>query len=142
MLLALPVQAEPESPMYWRRRFRGEADQARVVRAFAGHLLAGLPTLDDVLLVLNELVVNAVRHTRSGRDGGHFTVEVTQCPNTVAVSVADEGGPTSPGLPAARPEDLWECGRGLLTVDAVAAHWSWTGDVGGRTVRAIFNAAV
>ncbi|MFD0856702.1 ATP-binding protein, partial [Actinomadura adrarensis] len=102
MLAALSVQAEPQAPMYWRRRFPGETDQARVVRAFAGHLLVGLPALDDVLLVLNELVVNAVLHTRSGEDGGHFTVEISQDPRVVLVSVTDEGGPAAPSVRPAR----------------------------------------
>jgi anti-sigma regulatory factor (Ser/Thr protein kinase) len=142
MLLAPSVQAEPQVPMYWRRRFRGETDQARVVRAFAGQLLAGFPALDDVLLVLNELVVNSLRHTRSGEDGGHFVVEISQDARVVLVSVTDEGGPNVPVLRAAHApcmvDDLWESGRGLLTVEALAARWSWTGDVTGRTVHATF----
>jgi serine/threonine-protein kinase RsbW len=142
MLVALPVQVETQVPMYWRRRFPGENDQARVVRAFAGHLLAGFPGLDDVLLVLNELVVNAVRHTRSGADGGHFVVEVHQDEDGVTVAVADEGGPKEPVVRGggAPPELLWqlESGRGMLTVEALADHWSWDGDADGRTVRAAF----
>ena len=143
MSLALPVQAEPEAPMYWRRRFRGEIEQARVVRAFARHLPAGFAVLDDVLLVLNELMVNAVRHTRSGEDGGHFIVEISQNARVVLVSVTDEGGSS---IPAACPahgaggDDLWESGRGLLTVEALTACWSWTGDATGRTVHASFPA--
>ena len=144
MLVALPVQAEPRAPMYWRRRFLGETDQARVVRAFAAHLLAGFPALDDVLLVLNELVVNALRHTRSGEDGGHFIVEISQDTRVVLVSVTDEGGPSTPSRrPAQVPSEitaLRECGRGLLTVEALAGRWSWTGDSTGRTVHATFAA--
>lgn len=66
MLLAVSVP-EHESAMYWRREFRGRPDQVRLVRAFAAHLLAEFPALDDVLLVLDELAVNAIQHTRSGR---------------------------------------------------------------------------
>jgi serine/threonine-protein kinase RsbW len=134
MVLAVPVPTE--TPMYWRRDFPGEPDQVRVVRAFAAHLLAGFPALDDVLLVLNELVVNALHHTRSGDEGGRFTVEMRQDVAGVTVCVADEGGPGEPCL--TEPSDLAESGRGLLTVDTLAAHWSWTGDARGRTLRATF----
>jgi serine/threonine-protein kinase RsbW len=142
MLLAPPVQAEPQAPMYWRRRFPGKNDQARTVRAFAAHLLAGFPALDDVLLVLNELVANAVRHTRSGQEGGHFTVEISQDARVVLPSVTDEGGPKCPRRLAVtgRVDELWESGRGLLTVEALTAHWRWTGDATGRTIHATFRA--
>ncbi|GAA2432660.1 hypothetical protein GCM10010191_53370 [Actinomadura vinacea] len=142
MLLAVPVSADSEAPLYWRREFRGEPAEVRVVRAFAAHLLDGFPALDDVLLVLDELVVNALRHTRSGQDGGCFAVGVRWDAVEVTTWVSDEGGP---GEPCVRgPVDveeldvLPECGRGLLTVDALVTRWSWTGDFRGRTVRACF----
>ncbi|WP_153533483.1 ATP-binding protein [Actinomadura macrotermitis] len=136
MLLAESVPAESAASMYWRRVFHGKADQVRLVRAFAAHLLAGFPSLDDVLLVLDELAVNAVRHTRSGRDGGRFTVEVGMDVAGVIVYVTDQGGPGEPRLRDII--DLAEGGRGLLTVEALTASWSWTGDARGRTVRATF----
>ncbi|MFC5753637.1 ATP-binding protein [Actinomadura rugatobispora] len=143
MLLTVPVSADSEAPLYWRREFRGRPDQVRVVRAFAAHLLDGFPALDDVLLVLDELVVNALRHTRSGRDGGCFTVGLRWEEDGVTAWVSDEGGPGKPGVrQPADPEaidELPECGRGLLTVDALVTQWSWTGDVRGRTVRACFS---
>ncbi|WP_433334529.1 ATP-binding protein [Spirillospora sp. CA-294931] len=137
MLLAVPEYADLEPQMYWRRDFPGTADQARAVRVFAATLFAACPVLDDVLLVLDELVVNALRHTRSGLEGGRFTVEVRQDADGIAVSVADEGGARVPRV----PDDLFELaesGRGLLTVAALATRWSWHGDVRGRTVRASF----
>lgn len=73
MLQMIPRKADPV-PMYWRRTFPGEAAQARAVRGFAGPLLAGCPAYDDALLALDELVVNSLRHTKSGQAGGHFTV--------------------------------------------------------------------
>ncbi|NKZ09209.1 ATP-binding protein, partial [Actinomadura latina] len=39
--------------------------------------------------------------------------------------VTDQGGPGEPTL--RNPAELAEGGRGLLTVDALAASWSWTG---------------
>jgi anti-sigma regulatory factor (Ser/Thr protein kinase) len=136
MPLAAPVHADADSPMYWRRDFPGRLDQAQAVRAFAAHLLAGCPVLDDILLVLNELVVNALRHTRSGDAGGRFAVEVLQDMACVTVQVADQGGMTEPQIRDVI--HLEESGRGLFTVEAVAASWSWSGDSKGRSVRASF----
>jgi anti-sigma regulatory factor (Ser/Thr protein kinase) len=136
MLLAVSAQAEPEASMYWRREFHGKPDQIRLVRAFAAHLLPEFPSLDDVLLVLDELAVNAVRHTRSGDDGGRFTVELSADVAGVIVYVTDQGGPGEPRLRDI--VDLAEGGRGLLTVEALTATWSWTGDVRARTIRATF----
>lgn len=138
MLPAVPDQADDVTPMFWRRDFPGTTDQARVVRAFAATLLVTCPVLDDVLLVLDELVVNALRHTRSGLDGGRFTVEISKNATGIAVSVADGGGPQVPRVGA--PAVLAESGRGLLTVAALSTGWSWTGDDRGRTLRATFAA--
>lgn len=136
MLLAVPTLAEADAPMFWRRTFPGRTDQVRVVRVFAAHLLAGFPALDDVLLVLDELAVNALRHTRSGWDGGQFTVDIRMDAAGVIVRVTDEGGTREPRVGAA--DELAESGRGLLTVEALAATWSWQGDTRGRTIYATF----
>ena len=135
MLLAV-APAETDASMYWRREFRGTTDQIRLVRAFAAHLLVDFPVLDDVLLVLNELAVNAIRHTRSGWRDGRFTVEISMDVAGVIVYVADQGGPGEPRLRNCL--DLEQDGRGLLTVAALAATWSWTGGTHGRVVRATF----
>ncbi|WP_433467828.1 ATP-binding protein [Spirillospora sp. CA-128828] len=136
MLLAVPVPAEHESPMYWRREFQGRPDQMRFVRSFAAHLLADFPALDDVLLVLDELSVNAIQHTRSGEEGGRFTVDISMDVAGVIVYVSDQGGPSEPRL--RNLAELAEGGRGLLAVDALAATWSCTGSPKGRTIRATF----
>lgn len=135
MLMTPP--ATESVPLYWRRPFSGGAEQARAVRRFVACLLVGCPYLDDVLLAVDELVVNAMRHTKSGQDGGSFIVEVLLGAGGVAVSVADQGGP---GEPAAREADpLDESGRGLRTVSLTAASWGWHGNEGGRTVTAVFE---
>lgn len=136
MLLTIAAPHASDEVMYWRREFPGRSDHVRAVRAFAVHLLAGLPVLDDVLLVLNELSVNAIRHTRSGEDGGRFTVHICKDVAGIVVRVDDQGGP---GRPYVRDlDELAEGGRGLLTVEALAATWSWRGDERGRSVRATF----
>ncbi|GAA2610225.1 ATP-binding protein [Actinomadura fulvescens] len=106
------------------------------VRRFIAGLLDGCPYLDDVLLAADELVVNAIRHTRSGRSGGSFTVEIMRGGKGVAVSVADQGGPGQ--LVVRDAEGLAESGRGLRTVSLTAASWGWHGNADGRTVTAVF----
>ncbi|TDC80974.1 ATP-binding protein [Actinomadura sp. 7K507] len=138
MLLAVSAPAQHETPMYWRREFRGKAEQVRFVRAFAAHLLADFPALDDVLLVLDELSVNAIQHTRSGDHGGRFIVDLSMDVAGVIIYVTDQGGPEEPRL--RNLAELAEGGRGLLTVDALAATWSWTGTPEARTIRATFPA--
>jgi serine/threonine-protein kinase RsbW len=142
--VAIPAPAEPAAPMYWRRDFPGDLAQVRAARTFAAHLLDGFPPLDDILLALDELAVNALRHTRSGHPGGHFTVEVRHNPIGVTVSVTDQGAPTEPRVrPLTDPTDLTalaESGRGLFTVAALATAWSWTGTPCSRTVHATFTA--
>ncbi|MGH3239772.1 MAG: ATP-binding protein [Spirillospora sp.] len=135
MSMTMPPAAE-SVPLRWRRSFPGGAEQARAVRRFVGCLLAGCPYLDDVLLAADELVVNALRHTKSGQDGGFFAVEIVQCGGRVAVSVADQGGPAEPT--AVDAGALAESGRGLRSVSLTAASWGWHGNDQGRTVTAVF----
>jgi anti-sigma regulatory factor (Ser/Thr protein kinase) len=139
----------------WRREFPGTADQIRQVRVFAAALLADCPFLADILLGVDELAVNTLRHTRSGEPGGCFSVELRRWygvlqaggkeTELVAVSVQDQGGQ---GEPVSDPRDLddeefWlaESGRGLWTVARTAAGWGWFGNATGRTVTALFAAS-
>ena len=120
----------------WRRAFPGRPEQASVVRRFAETLLHGCALVDDVLLVVDELVVNALRHTGSGRPGGSFAVEIRRECAEVVVMVADQGCMTEPA--PADADALAESGRGLRTVSLLATSWGWHGNAGGRTVTAVF----
>ncbi|RFU39438.1 ATP-binding protein [Actinomadura logoneensis] len=136
MSLELCPLVEP-SVLRWCRAFPGEAVQAAAVRRFVALLLDGCPVLDDVLLAADELVVNAVRHTKSGRPDGVFTVELRRGLGMVAVAVRDQGGPTEPI--ASDAGDYAESGRGLRTVSALATRWGWFGNDKTRTVTAVFT---
>lgn len=135
MSLTMLPAAQPV-PLRWRRSFPGGLEQARAVRRFVGCLLAGCPYLDDVLLAADEMVVNSLRHTKSGQEGGSFTVEIVQDGGCVAVSVTDQGGPGEPA--AQEAADLAESGRGLRTISLTADSWGWHGNGEGRTVTAVF----
>jgi hypothetical protein len=52
-----------------RRVFPGRPDQVAHARRFVGRILTGCPVADDALLCTSELASNAIRHTRTGRNG-------------------------------------------------------------------------
>ncbi|RKS73717.1 anti-sigma regulatory factor (Ser/Thr protein kinase) [Actinomadura pelletieri DSM 43383] len=137
MSCLIPVTSVPVSALRWRRDFPGGLDQARAARRFAAALLADCPQLDEVLLAVDELVVNALRHTKSGQPGGVFGVEVIRWDGAVAVSVTDEGAPSEPAVTDV--EEYAESGRGLRTVSLLAAGWGWFGNDRSRTVAALFD---
>ncbi|TDC97719.1 ATP-binding protein [Actinomadura sp. 7K507] len=140
MSYPIPLTPVPASTQRWRRAFPGEPIQARAARRFTATLLDGCPQLDEVLLAVDELVVNALRHTKSGQPGGAFTVEITRWDGTVTVAVTDEGGSSEPV--ATDAGDDAESGRGLRTVSLIAACWGWFGNDRSRTVTALFGAVL
>lgn len=110
----------------------GEAAGAEARRA----LVAGdgdmSPTVrEDVLLLLTELVTNAVRHSGTG-PGKPVAVVVHQWPGGVRVEVADSG----PGFTwAGRPSPAEETGGwGLLLVDRLADRWGVAPSASGARV--------
>lgn len=131
-----PAPAPAAPSLHWWRVFPGANAQARAVRRFVACLLDGRPCLDEVLLAVDELVVNALRHTKSGQAGGAFTVDVRCAGGRIAVAVTDQGGPDEPVARDAAP--LAESGRGLRTVSVLADGWGWYGNESGRTVTAVF----
>jgi anti-sigma regulatory factor (Ser/Thr protein kinase) len=75
--------------------------------------------IDDVVLVANELVTNAVLHTAAGGDD-QLDVAWEVAPDHVLVRVAD----TSPDVPHRRStHDTVGRGRGLSIVAALALDW-------------------
>ncbi|MEU8802285.1 ATP-binding protein [Spirillospora sp. NPDC048819] len=140
MSYPIPLPSVPASAQRWRRAFPGEPDQARAARRFIAALLPGCPELDEVLLAVDELVVNALRHTKSGQPGGTFTVEITRWEGAITVAVTDEGAPSEPAV--ADAADDAESGRGLRTVSLLASGWGLFGNDRSRTVAALFAASL
>jgi anti-sigma regulatory factor (Ser/Thr protein kinase) len=98
--------------------FTHDADSASIRRT-ARHALSGWQTppdlVADTLVVITELVQNAVRHTG---DGGELVVR--RRPDAVLVEVQD----TSSHLPETYPPDPRRIGgRGLHLVAALAHEW-------------------
>ena len=76
----------------------GRPEAAAGAREFAAKALAGYPAADDAVAALNELVINAVQHSRSGLPGGTLEVRLTVTAASVLAEVVDEGplGPPPP----------------------------------------------
>lgn len=133
-ILCSPV---PSDAYCWRRVFPGLPYAAAAARRFVTSLLDGHPLLDDVLVAVDELVVNALRHTRSSRPGGRVTVEVRRWPDGTAIVVGDDGGLSDPVSRDAAEHA--ETGRGLRMIAALADGWGWYGNADGRRVIAVFD---
>jgi serine/threonine-protein kinase RsbW len=98
----------------WSRAFPATPDQAGEARRFLAGLLAGHPATDDAVACLSELVANAIRHSRSARPDGEFSVRMRRSRAAIRVEVTDQGGPW--GCPPHGPEH----GRGLHIVSALS----------------------
>ena len=114
--------------------YPGSAEQIRVVRADLRALLGGCPMADDVILCASELATNATLHSRSGVQGGTFTVRASiDLGHSVRVEVEDSGGPWTP---ATSEPDRY---HGLDIVRALASDWGIDGDHTARTIWARFD---
>ena len=114
--------------------YSGSAEQTRVVRADLRALLSGCPMADDVILCASELATNATLHSRSGLQGGTFTVRASiALGHSVQVEVEDRGGPWTS---ATTDPDRY---HGLDIIRALATDWGITGDHIARTIWARFN---
>jgi anti-sigma regulatory factor (Ser/Thr protein kinase) len=84
-----------------------------------------------VLLVMSELVSNAVEHARSA-----LLLVVTRTDGELWIEVHD-GSSAPPRLRA--PGNSSRRGHGLRVVQDLAARWSWTARSDGKVVWATFN---
>lgn len=81
---------------------------------------------EPTLLVVTELVTNAVEHARSP-----IQLTVSFPGECVRVEVHDAASEP----PRRQPQDRWEArGRGLQLVDALSSRWGWTPDAAGKAV--------
>jgi serine/threonine-protein kinase RsbW len=86
-------------------------------------------TIEDVLLVISELVTNAVRHAGAGA-GESIDVAVTNRGRAIRIEVAD-GEPDAP--PRMRDDDA-PGGMGLVVVSGLCEDWGTEQQEGRKTV--------
>ncbi|MFB4317176.1 ATP-binding protein [Actinomadura sp. 21ATH] len=102
--------------------------RALTARALAGWNVGTPEDRDDVVLMVDELVANAVVHGRGPvrlrlrLDAAHLTAEV-----------ADDD-PAAPAPPGRGPSDQAENGRGLMLVGALASAFGTRPEGPGKTV--------
>ncbi|MFE0791255.1 ATP-binding protein [Streptomyces mutabilis] len=98
-------------------------------------VLAGVvPCVDDAVLVVSELVGNAVRHTTAGPDC--LTIEIDG--DQVIVAVHDpEPDDGRVHLPEDAADPLAESGRGLWLVQTLARRWYVETTAVGKAVVAV-----
>ncbi|MEV8634127.1 ATP-binding protein [Streptosporangium sp. NPDC051023] len=121
--------------------FPGTPASVPTARRWARDLLSGRlsdTTLDDALLLLSEVVTNAVVHSDSGREPyGSVTVCVALSndhgDSTVHVEVIDDGSDGSLPFVRAATTDS-DGGRGLLMVELLSARWGVHHDETGNAV--------
>lgn len=110
----------------------GRPESARAAREFAAGCLAGCPSSDDAVLCVDELVANAIQHSRSGLPGGTIEVRIAVAAGEWLRVEVKDAGPLSPAVPAQRGP-LDEHGRGLALVVSLAEvfgadgglRWFW-----------------
>ena len=108
-----------------------------LARAFLREILSGWPTAghqDDALVVVDELVANAVLHA-----GTEIELRFALQDDRLGIAVADRA-PSQPSVN--RPGEVAESGRGLLLVDALARSWHiLPRRGGGKVIRAVLVAS-
>lgn len=94
--------------------------------------------IDDVLLVVSELVANAVHHARARPEGG-VLLTWRLLESHLQVTVRDGGATTVPAsrLPDADALD----GRGLVLVEHLARRWWVDASSDGSSVHALIDVA-
>ncbi|MFV2178145.1 ATP-binding protein [Actinomadura sp. LOL_016] len=75
-------------------------------------------------MLTSEIGTNAIAHSRSGRPGGSFLVNVRWTVQWARVAVTDEGATGAPCL--RRAGTAKEAGRGVALLDELAVRWGFS----------------
>jgi anti-sigma regulatory factor (Ser/Thr protein kinase) len=127
-------RAAPRWPviLVWELPLAGEIAAVPGIRRAAAAALAGWGLGDqaqDVVLLIGEVVTNAVIHAGGGPAGLRVTLDdgagILRCEVTDASPRPPRGGPAA---------DDDEGGRGLMLVEALASSHGWHPAAGGKTV--------
>ncbi|MGP3941860.1 ATP-binding protein [Streptomyces sp. 6N106] len=125
-------------PDFSARRFSANSASLAGIRRFT-HRTMSLwgrhSCTDDVMIVVGELVANAVRHALAAHPDRHGWLGLMNTASTVTCAVQDPS-PNSPLPRAATAHDTR--GRGLLIIDELAHDWGYSlHGSAGKTVWAV-----
>jgi anti-sigma regulatory factor (Ser/Thr protein kinase) len=130
---AVAASAVATSAVLGRLTMPGRADHVSEARALVIKALGELhPRLDDAVLMVSELVTNAIVHSNSRQPGGTVTVTVLESADGVQVEVADCGSELS--IPVVRADRYAADGHGLFLVQSLADQWGYLRGEAGTTV--------
>ena len=115
----------------------GVARQRLAADLNAAGIFAG--AVGDAVLVVSELLSNAIRHARP-LPGANVQVAWAVGEDAIEVAVSDGGSPTTPVRAHATVSSLG--GRGLDIVEYLARRWGVRSDDSGQTVWAVLSASV
>lgn len=111
----------------------GRPEHVREARAFVAKALGELhPALDTAVLLVSELVTNAVMHSTSRCCGGTVSTLIMESSGGLRIEVADEGSELS--APVVRGDVYASDGHGLFLVQTLADQWGYLRDDHGTTV--------
>ena len=105
-------------------RLPGLAAEVSAARRFVRDVLGEHPGRTDAVLLTSEIGTNAIEHSRSGRPGGSFLVQVRWTIQWVRVAVVDDGADGAPCL--RRVGTSREGGRGVALLDELAVRWGFS----------------
>jgi anti-sigma regulatory factor (Ser/Thr protein kinase) len=124
---AMAAQADGPLAVLGRVTMPGRPDHVSEARALVVKALGDLhPRLDDAVLMVSELVTNAIVHSNSRQPGGTVTVSVLESADGVQVEVADCGSELS--TPVVRADRYATDGHGLFLVQSLADQWGYLRD--------------
>jgi anti-sigma regulatory factor (Ser/Thr protein kinase) len=124
---AMAAQADGPPAVLGRVTMPGRPDHVSEARALVVKALGDLhPRLDDAVLMVSELVTNAIVHSNSRQPGGTVTVSVLESADGVQVEVADCGSELS--TPVVRADRYATDGHGLFLVQSLADQWGYLRD--------------
>jgi anti-sigma regulatory factor (Ser/Thr protein kinase) len=122
-----------------RLDLRRDTDAPATARAAVGRwcpdLAGGRPRQETLLLLVSEVVTNAVMHSRAGADA-LIVLTASIEGETVHVEVNDAGGGFTPPSyeTSSPPERMTIGGYGLYVVDQAASSWGVDREGGGTRV--------
>jgi anti-sigma regulatory factor (Ser/Thr protein kinase) len=99
----------------------------RTIAAFLDPREVPVAVVDDLLLLVSELVTNAVVHA-----GSPAVVRLDADIERIKVAVADRDADRAPSI--VEPDPLSSSGRGVLLVDRLAARWGVEPQCEGKVV--------